>query len=87
MAVGLTQPDSLLPIRGIRLAAGACGIKANQQSDLVLIVADEGTQSAAVFTKNAYCAAPVKIARAVCKGCLRAWFLQSPGVTFFNRSY
>jgi len=63
MAVGLTQPDSLLPIRGIRLAAGACGIKANQQSDLVLIVADEGTQSAAVFTKNAYCAAPVKIAR------------------------
>jgi len=63
MAVGLTQPQSLLPVRGIRLAAGACGIKADQQSDLVLIVADEGTQSAAVFTKNAYCAAPVKIAR------------------------
>jgi len=63
MAVGLSEPESLLPISGIRLAAGACGIKANQHSDLVLIVADEGTQSTAVFTKNAYCAAPVKIAK------------------------
>ncbi len=63
MTVGLTQPDSLLPIRGIRLATVASGIKTSGDTDMVLMVADEGTQSAAVFTKNAYCAAPVDIAR------------------------
>ncbi len=64
MAVGLTQPDTLLPVRGFRLASCASGIKASGDSDLVLLVADEGTQTAAVFTKNAYCAAPVLIAKA-----------------------
>jgi len=63
MPVGLSEPVSLLPVRGIRLAACASGIKSDGQSDLVLLVADEGTQSAAVFTKNAYCAAPVEIAK------------------------
>ena len=63
MPVGLTEPDSLLPVSGIRLATCASGIKPDSQSDLVLLVADEGTQSAAVFTKNAYCAAPVEIAK------------------------
>ena len=63
MPVGLSEPDSLLPVRGIRLAACASGIKPGGQSDLVLLVAEEGTQSAAVFTKNAYCAAPVEIAK------------------------
>ena len=63
MPVGLSEPVSLLPVRGIRLASCASGIKRDGQSDLVLLVADEGTQSAAVFTKNAYCAAPVEIAK------------------------
>ena len=63
MPVGLSPPDSLLPVRGIQLATTASGIKNNGDRDMVLIVADEGTQSAAVFTQNAYCAAPVEIAR------------------------
>lgn len=63
MPVGLSEPVSLLPVRGIRLASCASGIKRDGQSDLVLLVVDEGTQSAAVFTKNAYCAAPVEIAK------------------------
>ena len=63
MAVGLSEPGSLLPIRGIRLAAVASGIKSGGKTDLVLLVADEGTQSAAVFTQNAYCAAPVIVAK------------------------
>ena len=63
MAVGLTVPETLLPIRGIRLATGACGLKADGNTDLLLMVADPATQSAAVFTKNLYCAAPVVIAK------------------------
>ncbi len=63
MAVGLQEPTSLLPIRGIRLAACASGIKANGDPDLVMILAEEGTQFAAVFTQNAYCAAPVTVAK------------------------
>lgn len=63
MPVGLTAPNNLLPVRGLRLAACASGIKASGNTDMVLLVADEGTQSAAVFTQNAYCAAPVEIAK------------------------
>lgn len=63
MPVGLSQPDNLLPVSGFRMAACASGIKADGNSDLVLLVADEGVQSAAVFTQNVYCAAPVIVAK------------------------
>lgn len=63
MSVGLTPPDYLLPVRGVQLATVASGIKTNGNSDMVLMVLDDATQSAAVFTQNAYCAAPVEIAR------------------------
>ncbi len=63
MAVGLLPPEQLLPVRGFRLSSVASGIKVAGNTDLVLLVADEGTQTAAVFTKNAYCAAPVHIAK------------------------
>lgn len=64
MPVGLSEPVNLLPVEGIRLAAGACGIKKNGASDIVLIDICEGASSAGVFTQNAFCAAPVSIARA-----------------------
>lgn len=51
------------PIRGIRLATHAAGIKKPGRDDLVLIELAEGSQSAAVFTRNAFCAAPVHVAR------------------------
>lgn len=63
MPVGLSAPETLLPVAGVRLAACASGIKTNGNSDLVMLVADEGTQSAAVFTRNAYSAAPVQVAK------------------------
>lgn len=55
-------------INGIRLKAVAArirrAVKENlNRNDLVLIELAEGTQSAAVFTQNAFCAAPVQIAR------------------------
>ena len=63
MAVGLNEPDSLLPVRGIRLASVAAGIKSSGGDDLVLFELAATSQVSAVFTQNAFCAAPVLIAK------------------------
>jgi len=63
MAVGLTEPEVLLAISGVRLASVAAGIKKNKSNDLVLIELAEGSHCAAVFTRNKFCAAPVILAR------------------------
>lgn len=51
------------PIAGIRLGTACAGIKKEDHKDLVLIELAEGTQTAAVFTQNAFCAAPVSISK------------------------
>ncbi len=63
MAVGLTGLPLMHPVDGIRLAAAEAGIKKPGRRDLVLIEAGQGTAVAAVFTRNAFCAAPVSVAR------------------------
>lgn len=63
MAVGLSKPDNVIPVAGVQLAATHCGIKSNNQSDLVLIKFDAGTSCVATFTQNAFCAAPVIVAK------------------------
>ncbi len=63
MPVGLTEPVDLLPVTGVKLASTACGIKTNNRHDLVLLEFDSGSVCAATFTKNAFCAAPVVIAK------------------------
>ncbi len=63
MAVGLIEPDSLLPVKGIRLSAIASGIKKNANSDLVLIEIAQGSHCVAVFTQNKFCAAPITLAK------------------------
>lgn len=63
MAVGLSDPDKLNPVPGVRLASCASGIKANNQEDLVLLELDKGATVAAVFTTNKFCAAPVTVAK------------------------
>ena len=50
-------------VRGIRLATAAAGIRYQGRDDLVLIELAEGSTVAAVFTRNAFCAAPVTVAR------------------------
>ena len=50
-------------VPGIRLAATAAGIRYQDRDDLVLIEMAEGGSCAAVFTQNAFCAAPVVVAR------------------------
>ncbi|HID83474.1 MAG TPA: bifunctional glutamate N-acetyltransferase/amino-acid acetyltransferase ArgJ [Chromatiales bacterium] len=63
MAVGLSAPGALLPVPGIKLATAAAGIRYQDRDDLVLIALTESTSTAAVFTQNAFCAAPVITAK------------------------
>jgi glutamate N-acetyltransferase/amino-acid N-acetyltransferase len=63
MAVGSGDLPQLHRVEGIRLGTVCAGIKKPGRKDLVLIEAAAGTQCAAVFTRNAFCAAPVTIAR------------------------
>ena len=50
-------------ISGIKLSALASGIRYEDRLDLVLIEIPEKATLAGVFTRNAFCAAPVKVAR------------------------
>lgn len=63
MAVGLKPPADLRAVAGARLAAIAAGIKKSGKPDLALIELSANTRVAAVFTQNAFCAAPVTVAR------------------------
>lgn len=60
MAVNLTAPEALLPVAGVRLATAAAGIKKAGRQDLLLVELAPETQVAGVFTRNAFCAAPVR---------------------------
>ncbi|MDJ0740322.1 MAG: bifunctional glutamate N-acetyltransferase/amino-acid acetyltransferase ArgJ [Gammaproteobacteria bacterium] len=50
-------------VPGIRLAVAAAGIRYQDRDDLLLIELADGGGCAAVFTRNAFCAAPVIVAR------------------------
>ncbi|MBI3562667.1 MAG: bifunctional glutamate N-acetyltransferase/amino-acid acetyltransferase ArgJ [Gammaproteobacteria bacterium] len=55
--------NSIFPIPGIRLSATAAQIRKIGRNDLVLIEIAQAASSAAVFTKNAFCAAPVLLCK------------------------
>lgn len=63
MAVGRCDFPVMPEIPGIRLGTVCAGIKQNVRDDLLVFEAVEGTRCAAVFTQNAFCAAPVQVAR------------------------
>jgi glutamate N-acetyltransferase/amino-acid N-acetyltransferase len=52
-----------LPVAGFRLAAVSAGIKVPGRLDLVLMELAPDSTVAATFTRNAFCAAPVQLAR------------------------
>lgn len=54
---------ALYPVSGIRLNTVSAGIKKPGRRDLVLLEIGEGATVAAMFTQNAFCAAPVSIAK------------------------
>ncbi|MGD2056514.1 MAG: bifunctional glutamate N-acetyltransferase/amino-acid acetyltransferase ArgJ [Gammaproteobacteria bacterium] len=55
--------SELYPVAGFRLGTARAGIKAPGRRDLVAMALAEGSTCAAVFTTNAFCAAPVVVAR------------------------
>lgn len=63
MAVGLDDVPELLPVLGIRLGATSAGIYRSARDDLALVEIEADSHCAGVFTRNAFCAAPVTIAR------------------------
>jgi glutamate N-acetyltransferase/amino-acid N-acetyltransferase len=63
MAVNLPPLPALHPVAGIRLGTTRAQIRKKDRRDLVVIECVAGTQAAAVFTKNRFCAAPVSVAR------------------------
>ncbi len=71
---GIEPSGVALPIEGIRLGTVAAGVRKAGRDDLVLVELTPGTHCAAVFTRNAFCAAPVTLARqslAACGGAPR----------------
>ena len=64
MAVGnVAVPNTIYPIDGIKLSATAAGVRYKDRDDLVVIEIAETATSAIVTTKNAFCAAPVRLLR------------------------
>ncbi len=55
--------NDLLEVKGVKFSSIASGIKKNFDLDLSLISLIDGTQTAAVFTQNIFCAAPVIVAK------------------------
>ncbi len=72
-------------IAGLRLGAGACGIKANMRSDLMVAVLDPGTRVAGVFTRSATAGPTVRWCRdAVKGGAVRALVINSGNANVFT---
>ena len=65
MPVNLSAPDpqTLLPVPGVRIGVAMAGVRKANRRDLVLFALDEGSVVAGVFTLNRFCAAPVQLCR------------------------
>lgn len=63
MAVGQCDFPTMHPVKGIKLGTCNAGIKQTQRDDILVIEMAASGSCAAVFTQNAFCAAPVLIAR------------------------
>ncbi len=63
MAVGETRFPAMPVIEGLRLGTTMAGIKTPDRRDLVVIEIPEGARVSGAFTRNAFCAAPVTVAR------------------------
>jgi len=63
MAVGLELPGVLHPVKGIELGVAQAGIRKPNRRDLVVFALSPSTRCAAVFTRNAFRAAPVIVAQ------------------------
>ncbi len=63
MAVGKVDFPEMNKVSGIKLGTSNAGIKQTERDDVLVVEMTEGTTCAGVFTQNAFCAAPVNIAK------------------------
>jgi glutamate N-acetyltransferase/amino-acid N-acetyltransferase len=65
MPVNLTAPNpsGLYPIAGVRIGVAEAGVRKANRKDLTVVLIDQGSSVAGVFTQNRFCAAPVQICR------------------------
>ena len=71
MAVGLGPLPTLHPVPGFELGIASAGIKRPGRKDVVVMRCAEGSTVAGVFTLNAFCAAPVILAKQRAQGAVR----------------
>ncbi|SFH92861.1 glutamate N-acetyltransferase [Pseudomonas guineae] len=71
MAVGLGPLSTLHPVPGFELGIASAGIKRPGRKDVVVMCCAEGSSVAGVFTLNAFCAAPVILAKKRVLGSVR----------------
>jgi glutamate N-acetyltransferase/amino-acid N-acetyltransferase len=80
MAVGLGPLPPLRPVAGLRLGTARAGLRSQgDRHDLLLVELSEETRAAAVFTRNAFCAAPVTVARSHIAAGSPRWLLVNAG--------
>lgn len=63
MATGKALAGPFHPVKGVRTATVSAGIRYQNRPDIVLIELAADTRVAGVFTRNAFCAAPVIVAK------------------------
>ncbi len=79
MPVGLKELPHLYPVAGVRWGVASAGIKKPGRRDLSLMELASGSTCAAVFTRNAFCAAPVVLAKQHLAQRAPRWFLVNTG--------
>lgn len=79
MPVGLKELPPLYPVAGVRWGVTCAGIKKPGRRDLSLMELAPGSTCAAVFTRNAFCAAPVVLAKQHLAQRVPRWFLINTG--------
>jgi len=78
MAVGEYCFPEMPEVSGIRLGTANAGIKQTERDDVLVVEMAANSACAAVFTNNAFCAAPVKLARENLKNS-PGWLLVNSG--------
>ncbi|WP_086480652.1 bifunctional glutamate N-acetyltransferase/amino-acid acetyltransferase ArgJ [Oceanospirillum sanctuarii] len=79
MAVGPSELPVFNIISGVRLGVASAGIKKPGRKDVVVIECPAGATVASVFTKNAFCAAPVQVAKKHLEKATPRYFLVNTG--------
>ncbi|MGO2146878.1 bifunctional glutamate N-acetyltransferase/amino-acid acetyltransferase ArgJ [Halomonas sp.] len=69
MAVGNSPFPVMPPLAGVRLGSAMAGIKKPGRRDMVVIELPASATVSGVFTRNAFCAAPVSVAKAHIERC------------------